>query len=342
MKTLCVIKPGEIEFREGEQPEVGPYQAKVKNEAVSLCNSTDSKIIKGKFPGLEEMPISLGHEGAGIIVETGSKVRNFNVGDRAIGGLLFEFSDPGLVSGWGGFSEYVLVNDHVAMAEDGVADEEHDWFECYEIQTVVDKDIPVEEAALLCTWREVYGGIGDFNIRPENNVLVIGAGMVGLSFIKFLSLLDQKHITSVDPLEMKREKAISFGANEVYSSVEEIIEAADKKFDVVIDAVGSVNIINAGIKLVEMGGTLGVYGVLGPGELRLEKDPGPFNFNLLMHQWPTRWREKAAQDPLCEWIRQGKLKADDFLTHRYPIEDIDLALNAIKDGTLLKSILTFR
>jgi alcohol dehydrogenase len=341
MKTLCVIKPGEIEFREVELPAIGPYQARVKNEAVSLCNSTDSKIISGKFPGLEEMPISLGHEGAGIIVETGSKVRNFQVGERAIGGLLFEFSDPGLVSGWGGFSEYVLVNDHAAMVEDGVADEEHDWFECYEIQTVVDKDIPVEEAALLCTWREVYGGIGDFNIRPENNLLVIGAGMVGLSFIKFLSLMGQHHITSVDPLEMKREKAISFGANEVYSSVEDIIEAADKKFDVVIDAVGSVNIINAGIKLVKMGGTLGVYGVLGPGELRLEKDPGPFNFNLLMHQWPTRWRERAAQDPLCEWIRQGKLKADNFLTHRYPIEKIDLALSAIKDGTLLKSILTF-
>lgn len=342
MKTVCVKNPGEIEVFEVDIPEVGPYQALVKTEAISLCNSTDSKIISGHFAGLEVMPISLGHEGAGIVVKTGAKVSNFKVGDRAIGGLLFEFSDPKLKSGWGGFSEYVLVNDHEAMKKDGVADEKNGWFECYEIQTAVESDIPVEEALLLCAWREVYGGIGDFNIRQEDRVLVCGAGMVGLSFIKFLRLMGQKHITSIDPLLIKREKAVSFGSNEVYSSIDDLKKIDSEKFDVIIDAVGSENIINAVIPLVKFGGTIGVYGVLPIGKLSLDKDSGPFNFNLLMHQWPTRSRERAAQKPICNWIREGKLKADDFLTHRFPISEINSALKAIKDGSLIKSILTFQ
>ena len=79
------------------------------------------------------------------------RVRNFEVGDRVIGSLLFEFSDRRLASGWGGFCEFALANDHDAMLADGVADAAHGWVECYEIQRRVDADVPAEEAALLCT-----------------------------------------------------------------------------------------------------------------------------------------------------------------------------------------------
>ena len=55
---------------------------------VALCNATDSKLIAGKFPGVDTYPLALGHENAGIVVAVGEKVRNFKVGDRAIGGLI--------------------------------------------------------------------------------------------------------------------------------------------------------------------------------------------------------------------------------------------------------------
>ena len=62
--------------------------------------------------------------------------------DAAIGGLVFDFSDPAYSSGWGGFCEYTLANDHDAMVADGVATAEHGWFECYEIQRPVPMDTP--------------------------------------------------------------------------------------------------------------------------------------------------------------------------------------------------------
>ncbi len=146
MRTVAVVEPGKVSIIDTPTPQPGPYQALVKTEVAYLCNATDSKLVQGHFPGVEDYPLALGHESAGIIQEIGNKVRNFNKGDRAIGGLVFDLGDDKLGSGWGGFCEYTLVNDHEAMVEDGVADEAHDWFECYEIQTTVPKDIPVEAA----------------------------------------------------------------------------------------------------------------------------------------------------------------------------------------------------
>jgi D-arabinose 1-dehydrogenase-like Zn-dependent alcohol dehydrogenase len=203
MRAIAVLEPGKVAVVQVDQPKPGPYEALVKTEVAALCNATDGKLVAGHFPGVDKYPLMLGHEGAGIVVAVGNKVRNFKVGDRVIGSLLFSFSDPKYASGWGGFCEYGLANDHDGMTADGVADAEHGWFECYEIQRRVDADIPADEAALLCTWREVYGGFGDFNLTRGDHILIFGAGPVGLSFVKFGKLLGLGWIGLVDPLEHK-------------------------------------------------------------------------------------------------------------------------------------------
>ena len=195
----------------------GPYQAKVRLEVACLCNATDRKLVEGHFPGVESYPLLLGHENAGIVEAVGAKVRNFRLGDRVIGGLLLESTDPAYASGWGGFSEYVLAGDHAAMVEDGVADAEHGWHEVDEIMRAVPPAIPVEAAVLLCTWREVYAAFDDFNLRPGDDILIFGGGPVGLSFVKFARLLGLGFIGLVDFLPQKREKALRMGADAVFS-----------------------------------------------------------------------------------------------------------------------------
>ena len=155
MRAVAVMKPGEVRVVEVGVPEPGPYQALVKTETAVLCNATDAKLVAGHFPGVDRYPLLLGHEGTGIVQKVGARVRSFAPGDRAIGGLVFEVPGGAFASGWGGFCDYTLVNDHDAMVADGVADAAHGWLEVYEIQRSVDPDIPVPEAALLCTWREV-------------------------------------------------------------------------------------------------------------------------------------------------------------------------------------------
>jgi threonine dehydrogenase-like Zn-dependent dehydrogenase len=238
----------------------------------------------------------------------------------------------------------VLVNDHDAMVADGVADEEHGWFECYEIQRVVAPDISVEAAGMLCTWREVYGGFGDFHLKAGDAVVVFGAGPVGLSFVKFGKLLGLRYIVAVDPLPAKREKALAMGADAVFApddpALGQLAESRGK-FDALIDAVGRPAIVNQALPMVKMGGSICVYGVIAEDSVTVDKHLGPYNFNLFMHQWPTRRREREAQEPLCDWLRQGKLDVQEFVTHEFSVEQINEALAAVESGQVIKCLLRF-
>jgi threonine dehydrogenase-like Zn-dependent dehydrogenase len=281
----------------------------------------------------------------GIVEAVGEKARSFKVGDRVIGGLLLDTNDPRYASGWGGFSEYILAGDHQAMVADGVADNAHGWFEVYEIMRAVPKTISVEDAVMLCTWREVYGGFGDFNLGAGDDILVFGAGPVGLSFVKFGRLLGLNYIASVDLLPSRRKLALEMGADEVFApddpAVASLAQKRGKPFDAIVDAVGKEAIINAALPLVKMGGAVCVYGVIDSPSIRLDKFLGPYNFNLLVHQWPTRGREAAAQEPLCAWIEAGKLSYRDFISVEYPVSQIEQAFAYSKTGEPVKTLLRF-
>jgi threonine dehydrogenase-like Zn-dependent dehydrogenase len=345
MLSVAITQPGKLALVQIPKPEPGPYQVLIRTEAVCLCNATDRKLVEGHFPGVESYPLLLGHETVGIVDAIGPLVRSFNVGDRVIGGLLLSSTDPAYASGWGGFSEYLIAGDHLAMQADGAADRSHGWLEVYEIMRSVPKSIPVEAAVLLCTWREVYAAFGDFNLQAGQDILIFGAGPVGLSFVKFARLLGLGYIGVVDPLEEKRSQAMQMGASQTFvpgdPALQGLIQEHGRPLDAIIDAVGSESIINAALPLVKMGGSVCVYGVIDQPSIQLHKSEGPYNFNLLIHQWPTRSREAAAQEPLCEWITQGKLSHTEFLTGDFTIQSIQQAFDLSKTGKTLKTLLRF-
>jgi threonine dehydrogenase-like Zn-dependent dehydrogenase len=345
MFGIAVTEPGKLARVLLPIPVPGPYEVLIKTEAACLCNATDRKLVDGHFSGVDTYPLLLGHESAGIVTAMGSKVRNFKLGERVIGGLLLRPTDPAYASGWGGFCEYTLAGDHKAMVEDGVADQQHDYAEVYEIMRSVPEDIPVESAVLLCTWREVFAAFDDFNLQTGQNILIFGAGPVGLSFVKFARLLGLNYIGVVEFAEEKRKLALQMGASEAFAPDSDGMAAVLAKWkgglDAVIDAVGKEGIINSALALVKLGGSICVYGVLDQATITLNKNDGPFNFNLFVHQWPTRFRESAAQEPLCEWIRQGKLSHTEFLSVEFPVSQINEAFALSRTGATLKTLLRY-
>ncbi len=345
MFSVAVREPGKLAIVQLPDPVPGPYEARVRLEAACLCNATDRKLVEGHFPGVERYPLLLGHENAGVVDCVGEKVRGFRVGDRVIGGLLLNPPVGEYASGWGGFSEYVLAGDHAAMLADGVADAVHGYAEVFEIMRAVPPELPVEAAVLMCTWREVYAAFGDFHLKPGLDILIFGAGPVGLSFVKFARLLGLGFVGLVDPIAEKRQKALTMGADAVFTPddarLSNLTAERGKPLDAVIDAVGREAIINAALPLVKLAGSVCVYGVIDTPAIRVDKIRGPYNFNLLIHQWPTRAREAAAQEPLCDWVMAGKLDPDDFLSAEYPIARIEEAFEASKTGRPLKTLLRF-
>jgi threonine dehydrogenase-like Zn-dependent dehydrogenase len=345
MLSVAVLEPNKVAVVSVPDPVPGPYQARVRTELACLCNATDRKLVQGHFPGVDRYPLLLGHESVGIVDAVGEKVRSFRVGDRVVGALLLQTTDPTYASGWGGFSEYTLAGDHAAMVADGVATPEHGYFEVYEIMRVVAPEIPVEAALLLCTWREVYAAFDDFNLQPGDDVLVFGGGPVGLSFVKFARRLGLGWIGLVDPLPEKRGRALANGADAAFSpgdaALDELTRTRGKPLDRVIDAVGSESIINAALPLIRMAGSICVYGVIDRPTVNVEKHVGPYNFNLLIHQWPTREREARAQEPLCEWIRGGSLDPAEFISAEFPVAQVEEALRLSDTGRTLKTLLKF-
>ena len=78
MKTISVTKPGEISILDTPLPIPKSYQALVKTEVACICNNTDSELVNGHFPGMENsFPFALGHESIGKVVEVGDKAKNF-------------------------------------------------------------------------------------------------------------------------------------------------------------------------------------------------------------------------------------------------------------------------
>lgn len=345
MFSVAVVNPNELKVVDIPAPVPGDYEVRIKTEAACLCNATDRKLIEGHFPGVDKYPLLLGHESVGVVDSVGNNVKNFAQGDRIVGGLLLNPTDPQFASGWGGFSEYILAVDHHAMVADGVADEAHHWYEVYEIMRKVPKTISVEDAVMLCTWREVYAAFGDFDIQPGQDILIFGSGPVGLSFIKFARLLGINSIVAVDVLAEKQQKALEMGADYAFTPDETSLGAyyktRKKPFDLIIDAVGRENIINTALPMIRMAGSVCVYGVIDKPTITIDKSNAPYNFNLLVHQWPTRAREAAAQEPLINWIADDKLSYREFISAEYDIHEIEQAFEESKKGRTIKTLFHF-
>ena len=193
MKTLVVDKDGKLSVEECPMPSYGECDALVKTISCGVCNGTDGKLIHRNFKGfsLDMYPIMLGHEAVGEVIEVGSKVTSYKVGDV----VLLPFAGPlgGFECGWGSYSEYGVVFDAAAYIADGKQPPE-----CAYGETIVPKDIDPVKAAMIITFREVLSSIKRFGIGANDEVVVFGCGPVGLTFIKFMSLLGVGKIIALD------------------------------------------------------------------------------------------------------------------------------------------------
>lgn len=210
MKSLIVNENGGLEVREIPVPEINSKQALVKMICCGICNGTDAKLIHRKFKGFEEdaYPLMLGHEGVGEVVKVGEEVTGYHVGDKVL--LPFVDADeklyPGLGSAWGAFSEYGVVNDYQAFGN-GTAPE------CAYGQTILPEDIDPVDASMIITLREVLSSIKRFGMKANESVAVFGCGPVGLTFIRFMSLLGVHPIIAFDIIPEKLEEAKRAGAD---------------------------------------------------------------------------------------------------------------------------------
>ena len=343
MKVLIVEKDGSLALREVNKPRYNECQALVKNIACGMCG-TDVKLIHRTFKGLPDSmyPIILGHEGVGEVVEVGSKVTTFRVGDKVL--LPAVYTDPenlpGLYSGWGGLSEYTVVCDPAAPWPDEVP-----GGAC--AQTVLERDIDPVDAVMIITFREVLSSIRFFGIRPSDSVAVFGCGPVGLTFIKLLRLIGVKNIIACARRDESLEQAALLGATHLINvSQQDVVAEVRTLFpegvEYVLDAAGVPEIVSQGVKLLKDRGAVLCYGVPEKTEITIDFTQAPYNWSVVYQQIPYKNEEADVHNQIVEWIRAGVLNPKDFISDYFEFNKSPEAYNKLLNRKILKKgIITF-
>ncbi|MEG0108068.1 MAG: zinc-binding dehydrogenase [Lachnospiraceae bacterium] len=336
MKTLIVDKEGVLSVLEIPMPTYTSKQALVKMISCGMCG-TDAHLIEGKFKGVPKdmYPVMLGHEGVGEVVEVGSEVTSYKKGDI----VLLPFLDPepsfgDIGSAWGAYSEYGVVHDQKAYSKG----EEP---ECAFGQNLVPEDIDPVDAAMMITFREVLSNIKYFGIKKGEPIVVYGCGPVGLTFIKFMSLLGVHPVIAVARNKEKQENALKNGADIVLNSSEcDVCEEVHKIYPdgvpYVLDAVGSPDVINEGMKLICDRGEVLCYGVPKTEQITIDFSRAPYNWKLNFQQFPRKDEEALAYQQILTWLRNGDIKFEDYISDYYEFDDILQAFEDYGNKKILK------
>src|SRR5436190_14349178 len=209
MKASIISGPNTAETVEVPTPAVGPKDVLVKIRACGLCGSDTFYIALGGLPPQEgKMP--LGHEGAGEIVEMGSDVSGFAVGDHVV---INPMARPDDIIGNGGttgaLADYLLVKDAIRGRS----------------LEVIPASIPFEVAALNEPMAVARHAVNQVAPKPTDLVMVFGAGPIGLGVTIALKSLGVSHVVVADIVAERLVKALKVGADAVINSADEDVRA---------------------------------------------------------------------------------------------------------------------
>ena len=339
MRAVAVIDVGRLEFVELPMPRVRDYECLVRIAACGLCNGTDLKHIDGTLGNIRERyPVILGHEAVGEVVEVGSKVRSFRVGDL-ITDPAPAIEDERYHPGCAGFCEYGVVQDVEAMRDLGLGE---DAFRPLTWRAaLVREPMAAEDAVMLCTFKETLSAVRNAGVGPGKDVLIYGDGPNGLSLAAFARLEGAAWVGVVGHWDerLARIERVA-GADLVVNSHEQAVADAlgGRRVDVAIDAVGRVAIVKEAARLLKPLGRLTVFGVLRNTEPDLSIRAIPNGTSLQMLSWPV-----GAQDVPGEavgLVASGAIRASDFYSSVESWEDIEEAVRRVREREAFKIILT--
>jgi alcohol dehydrogenase len=344
MKALVYHGPGVKSWEDKPKPVIQKNtDVIVKVLKTTICG-TDLHILKGDVPEVTDGRI-LGHEGVGIIEETGSAVTDFRKGDHVIISCITscgkcDYCKRGMYShcvngGWilghlidGTQAEYVRI----PYADNSL----------YHIPAGSDEEALVMLSDILPTGFEC--GVLNGKVQPGTTVAIVGSGPIGLAALLTAQFYSPATIIMIDPDDSRLETAKKFGATHaINNSKENAIERVKALtggigVDTAIEAVGIPDTFELCQSLVAPGGIIANIGVHGKSVvLHLET---LWSQNIAI---TTRLVDTVTTPMLLKTVQSKKLDPKLLITHRFKLSDIikayDVFQHAAKEKAL-KVVLT--
>lgn len=338
MKAVITDGDGSIRLAtDVPEPRLGPYDCRVRVEAFSFCNSTDSYIVNSQPPLTMKYPAMLGHESVGVVTDVGAKVRHFKVGDRVLRAYA-EYPGRALDGyhvAWAGFAEFAKVGDVTAMREDGLQEEAH-ALRYLGYQQAVPPDLMHTEALMLIPWKEMHSALDGAGDARGRRFLVTGAGIVAFCFGHLLRRRGADHVTLVARRREPLDSAMRFGAADSVLLADRPTDAT-LPFDAMIETTGSIAFGVSQLGRVREGGDVYAYAIYR--EMGRSDAYAPFERSHRFQRIDPR--EAEAHEPVCALVRDRKLPCRELVTHEFGIRELQSAWNTLLERKTLKTVVHF-
>ncbi|MCR4403155.1 MAG: zinc-dependent alcohol dehydrogenase family protein [Firmicutes bacterium] len=259
MSAAVFRGPGQIDLELRDVPSPGPGEVLVRVEACGVCG-TDFHIFRGEAPA--RPPVILGHEYCGTVVALGTGVAGLEPGDRVA-------VDPNMACGR--CHHCGLGKVHLCESLEALGVTVDGGFSEYSIAPIAQCHvIPAHMSAVQGAFVEPVAccvhGIDLAGIMPGHTVVVLGGGTIGLILLQLAKRSGATTLIVSEPAPRKRELALEFGAtltvDPVSSDLEEQVRVvAPAGADVVIEAVGRPETVEAAVRIAARGGCVLLFGV---------------------------------------------------------------------------------
>ncbi|MGH6622030.1 MAG: S-(hydroxymethyl)glutathione dehydrogenase/class III alcohol dehydrogenase [Alphaproteobacteria bacterium] len=356
--------PLSIETVDLDGPKAGECLVEIK--ATGVCH-TDEFTLSGKDPeGI--FPAILGHEGAGVVVETGPGVTSLKPGDHVIPLYTPECRQCSYcLSGKTNLCQAIRETQGRGLMPDGTSRFRlgkepvfhYMGTSTFSNFTVVPeialakirKDAPFDKVCYIgCGVTTGIGAvINTAKVEPGSNVVVFGLGGIGLNVIQGARLVGADMIVGVDTNPRKRALAQKFGMTHFVNPdevkgdlVPYLVELTKGGADYSFECIGNVKLMRQALECCHKGwGESTIIGVAGAGQ---EISTRPFQLVTGRVWRGTAFggaKGRTDVPKIVDWYMDGKINIDDLITHTMPLDKINDAFDLMHSGDSIRSVVTY-
>jgi len=340
-------------------------EALIEVKATGICH-TDAYTLSGADPE-GQFPAILGHEGAGVVVETGPGVQSVAVGDHVIPLYTPEcrqckFCTSGKTNLCGAIRETqgqgVMPDGTSRFSRGGETILHYMGTSTFANYTVVPEialarirpDAPFDKVCYIgCGVTTGLGAVmNTAQVEPGANVAVFGLGGIGLNVIQGARIAGADRIIGVDVNPGKRPLAERFGMTDfldpgqVDDTVAAIVDMTDGGVDYSFECIGNVDVMRQALECCHKGwGESIIIGVAGAGQ---EIGTRPFQLVTGRVWRGTAFggaRGRTDVPKIVDWYMDGKINIDDLITHTMPLADINDAFELMHAGESIRSVVVY-
>ena len=338
----------------------GPGEVLVRMRAAGLCHS-DLSVINGDRP--RPLPMAIGHEGAGEVLEVGAGVKDLRAGDHVVAAFVpccrtcepcttgrpalcepgFRANSAGtLLSG----SRRMHRGEQTVHHHLGVSAFAEHAIIAHESLVKVDDGLSFDEAAVFgCAVMTGVGAVTNtVQPAPGSSIAVIGLGGVGLAALLGARTLQPQTLIACDLSAEKLELARTLGATHTINAadanaVEQIRDLTRGGVHFAFEMAGSVKAMDLAYKITRRGGTTVSAGLSNP--QHLFSIP---HVSIVAEERTIKGSYLGSCDPARDipryvgMYRAGKLPIDRLLSERLGLEDINAAFDRLAEGRTVRQI----